>query len=89
MTEEALWLDGNGLAGLLVEVFGAEMTTVPRQCQSCGNRNVVGAHRAYSGATSGPIRVARIAAGAIGGVAILLALLTGKDFDIHAVPRTA
>jgi predicted RNA-binding Zn-ribbon protein involved in translation (DUF1610 family) len=50
MTEEALWLDGNGLAGLLVEVFGAEMTTVPRQCQSCGNRNVVGAHRAYAGA---------------------------------------
>jgi hypothetical protein len=33
--------------------------------------------------------VARIAAGAIGGVGILLALLTGKDFDIHAVPRTA
>jgi uncharacterized protein DUF6510 len=50
MTEEALWLDGNGLAGLLVEVFGAEMTTIPRDCQSCGNRNPVGAHRAYVGA---------------------------------------
>ncbi len=50
MTEQALWLDGNGLAGLLVEVFGAEMTTVPRTCQSCGKRNPVGAHRAYIGA---------------------------------------
>jgi predicted RNA-binding Zn-ribbon protein involved in translation (DUF1610 family) len=50
MSEQALWLDGNGLAGLLVEVFGAEMTTTPRQCQSCGQRNAVGAHRAYAGA---------------------------------------
>jgi hypothetical protein len=44
------WLDGNGLAGLLEEVFGGEMTTVRRGCQSCGARNVVGAHRAYRGA---------------------------------------
>jgi predicted RNA-binding Zn-ribbon protein involved in translation (DUF1610 family) len=50
MTVEALWLDGNGLAGLLVEVFGGEMTTIPRVCQSCGKRNPVGAHRAYVGA---------------------------------------
>ena len=50
MSEQALWLDGNGLAGLLVEVFGAEMTTVPRQCQSCGQRSAIGAHRAYAGA---------------------------------------
>ena len=50
MTEEALWLDGNGLAGLLVEVFGADMTAMPRVCQSCGQRNPLGAHRAYAGA---------------------------------------
>jgi hypothetical protein len=50
MTEQALWLDGNGLAGLLVEVFGAEMTAMPRQCQSCGTRSAIGAHRAYTGA---------------------------------------
>jgi predicted RNA-binding Zn-ribbon protein involved in translation (DUF1610 family) len=50
MSEQALWLDGNGLAGLLVEVFGAEMTTVQRRCQSCGRTNAIGAHRAYAGA---------------------------------------
>ena len=51
MTDLALWLDGNALAGYLVEVFGTEMTTVQRVCQSCGARNAVGAHRAYQGAS--------------------------------------
>jgi Family of unknown function (DUF6510) len=45
-----LWLDGNALAGLLREVFGAEMTTAPHRCRSCGTRSAVGAHRAYFGA---------------------------------------
>jgi ribosomal protein L40E len=52
MTDLALWLDGNALAGYLVEVFGTEMTTVVRGCQSCGARNPVGAHRAYPGASA-------------------------------------
>jgi hypothetical protein len=50
MSEQALWLDGNAFAGLLSEAFGAEMTTAPRGCQSCGAVNAVGAHRAYRGA---------------------------------------
>jgi DNA-directed RNA polymerase subunit RPC12/RpoP len=50
VTELALWLDGNGIAGLLAETFGADMTTMPRRCQSCGSRHVVGEHRAYRGA---------------------------------------
>jgi len=50
MTAPALWLDGNALAGLLAEVFGAEMTAVRRGCASCGQVNAVGAHRAYQGA---------------------------------------
>ena len=50
MTEPALWLDGNAMAGLLEEAFGAEMTTVMRRCQSCGQRNPVGEHRLYRGA---------------------------------------
>jgi hypothetical protein len=29
-------LDGNAIAGLLFEVFGAEMTTVTGVCASCG-----------------------------------------------------
>ena len=50
MEDDALWLDGNALGGLLYEVFGTEMTTVQRSCQSCGTRSAVGAHRAYQGA---------------------------------------
>lgn len=44
------WLDGNGVAGLLTEVFGAELTDVVRTCGSCGTAAAVGAHRAYLGA---------------------------------------
>ena len=40
-------IDGNGSAGLLAEIAGAEMTTVLRTCQSCGARRAVGEHRAY------------------------------------------
>ena len=53
MSDDARWLDGNALAGLLLEVFGREMTAVPRRCPSCGTRSAVGAHRAYRGA--GPV----------------------------------
>jgi predicted RNA-binding Zn-ribbon protein involved in translation (DUF1610 family) len=44
------WLDGNAIAGLLVEALGTEMTAAPRRCQSCGAVNAVGAHRLYQGA---------------------------------------
>jgi hypothetical protein len=47
---EAVWLDGNAIAGLLAEVFGAEMTSVDRGCGSCGAHSAVGAHRLYLGA---------------------------------------
>jgi uncharacterized protein DUF6510 len=43
-------LDGNVLAGVLVEALGTELTDAPRGCQSCGAVNPVGAHRAYQGA---------------------------------------
>jgi hypothetical protein len=49
MPEEAYWIDGNGIAGLLTEVFEAEMTTVEHDCRSCGARRAVGAHRVYLG----------------------------------------
>ena len=32
----AATLDGNAIAGLLVDVFGAEMTTATGTCGSCG-----------------------------------------------------
>jgi uncharacterized Zn finger protein len=45
-----VWLDGNAIAGVLVEALGTEMTDAPRCCQSCGAVNPVGAHRLYQGA---------------------------------------
>ena len=45
-----LYLDGNGVAGLLDEIIAVDATSVMRTCQSCGNRSAVGAHRAYRGA---------------------------------------
>jgi hypothetical protein len=46
----AVWLDGNAMAGLLHEVFGADMTEALRVCSTCGRRSALGAHRAYRGA---------------------------------------
>jgi Family of unknown function (DUF6510) len=50
MSDTELWLDGNAIAGLLHEAFAAELTTVPRRCQSCHAVSPVGAHRVYRGA---------------------------------------
>ena len=44
------WLDGNAIAGLLVELFGRDMTTVVRACATCGGRHEIGAHRLYRNA---------------------------------------
>ena len=71
--DEARWLDGNGVAGLLAEVFGAELTTVVRTCASCGTAAPVGAHRAYLG----PGTVLRCPGCA--DVAILIARLPDRD----------
>ena len=43
-------IDGNGIAGLLGEIAGTEMTAVMRICQSCGERRAIGEHRAYRAA---------------------------------------
>lgn len=43
-------LDGNAVAGLLSEVFAAEMTTAIGTCNQCGAQEVVGAAHAYQGA---------------------------------------
>ena len=47
MSEDAQWLDGNALGGLLQELFSAEMTAAPHTCQSCGTQRPVAAHRVY------------------------------------------
>ncbi len=43
-------LDGNGIAGLLGDIAGTEMTEVLRTCQSCGDRRAVGEHVVYRSA---------------------------------------
>jgi hypothetical protein len=34
-------LDGNAIGGLLLEVFGAEMTTATGVCAACGDRRMM------------------------------------------------
>lgn len=38
-----LTLDGNALAGLLLDIFGTEMTVASGSCQGCGAVEAVGA----------------------------------------------
>jgi len=47
---DARHIDGNGIAGLLGELAGAEMTTVVRTCPRCSGRHMLGEHLAYRGA---------------------------------------
>ena len=47
---DATMLDGTAVAGLLREVFAAEMTTAIGTCGQCGAREAVGATHAYQGA---------------------------------------
>jgi Family of unknown function (DUF6510) len=47
---EELTLDGNAVAGLLLEVFGTEMTTARGICAGCGATDQVGAVRVYRAA---------------------------------------
>jgi hypothetical protein len=47
---ERLRLDGNAAAGLLQQVFAAEMTTAIGTCDGCGATDAVGAVHVYSGA---------------------------------------
>jgi Family of unknown function (DUF6510) len=47
---DELMLDGNAIAGLLQDVFAAEMTTAIGTCGSCGTPGPVGAVNVYRGA---------------------------------------
>jgi len=47
---DALMLDGNAVAGLLQEVFAAEMTTSIGTCNACGASEPLGAVHAFRGA---------------------------------------
>lgn len=47
--EAARTLDGNVMAGLLFDVFGAEMTAAQSRCASCGNVGAMATLLAYTG----------------------------------------
>jgi hypothetical protein len=47
---DALMLDGNAVAGLLQEIFEAEMTGVSGTCDACGASQQVGAVHVFRGA---------------------------------------
>jgi hypothetical protein len=52
----ATMLDGNAIAGLLVEVFGAEMTTATGTCAGCGASGQVGELQVYMRAPGAVVR---------------------------------
>ena len=54
-----LMLDANATAGLLYEIFGAEMTASPTECGTCGNEGEIGELLAF---TQGPGIVLRCSA---------------------------
>jgi Zn finger protein HypA/HybF involved in hydrogenase expression len=47
---DELMLDGNAVAGMLGEVFAAEMTTATMTCGNCGMVGAVGATHVFRGA---------------------------------------
>jgi len=47
MTTSNMMVDGNAVAGLLAELFGADVTLVPAKCAACGEVNMMGAMHAY------------------------------------------
>jgi hypothetical protein len=47
---DELMLDGNAVAGMLSEVFAAEMTTATMTCGNCGTADAVGAMHVFRGA---------------------------------------
>jgi predicted Zn-ribbon and HTH transcriptional regulator len=51
-----LMLDGNAVAGLLRETFGAEMTLAPAQCEGCGHVSDVGELLAFTHAPAVVLR---------------------------------
>lgn len=49
-------LDGNAIAGLLHDVFGAEMTTASGVCAHCGTRGILAECEVYLGGPGAVVR---------------------------------
>src|SRR3954453_11929041 len=50
MDTSEMHTDGNGMAGLLQQIFVPEITAARRVCDGCGDEYAIGAHLAYAGA---------------------------------------
>jgi hypothetical protein len=46
-TNTALMMDGNAVAGLLQEIFSAEMTVAPTRCAGCGREGEMATLHAF------------------------------------------
>ncbi len=46
--DRELMTDGNAVAGMMQEIFGADMTANPAECANCGDVNEVGALLAFT-----------------------------------------
>jgi Family of unknown function (DUF6510) len=46
---QSLMLDGNAVAGLMIEIFGREMTVVQQRCDHCESQCEMGGLHAYVG----------------------------------------
>jgi hypothetical protein len=52
----ALMLDGNAVAGVLQDIFGADMTANPAECANCGNVSELGGLMAFTQAPGAVLR---------------------------------
>lgn len=74
----ALMLDGNAAAGVLREIFGAEMTASTTECAHCGLTGEIGALLAFMEAPGAVLRCPRCH-----GV-VLRIVDTGRDIVLDA-----
>ena len=70
--DEARHVDGNAIGGLMVQVFGQEMTAARGCCAACGVVNAMGALVVFR---SGPGDVVRCPA--CGSVVVVISVLSG------------
>ncbi|HEX2170991.1 MAG TPA: DUF6510 family protein [Dehalococcoidia bacterium] len=56
MNADELRLDGNAVAGLLAELFGADVTTAVTICAQCGSAGQVGTLAVYTNAPGTVVR---------------------------------
>jgi hypothetical protein len=72
MQTNDLRLDGNAIGGLLLEVFGVEMTAATEVCGSCGTADLVAQTEVYVQAPGTVVRCAHCQA-------VLMRVVRGRD----------